>query len=110
MATESKIEQTPTYWEIPSECVILKRINDTLVNQVQVTGSDLKQDFAHNWEKITFPSKERLDKHLADLGFVPSTIEAYDKMLGEYFRINEEKRSYFNRDRQKRFESGELKL
>lgn len=99
-----------TYWALPEESVILKRLTDTLVNQVQVKGSDLKSDFAHNWEKVTFPSKERLDKHLVDLGFVPSTVEDYDKMLAQYFQINEEKRSLFNRDRQKRYDSGQLKL
>jgi hypothetical protein len=97
-----------TYWEIPEERVILKRVNDTLVNQVQVKGSDLKKDFNHNWEKVTFPSKERLDEHLKS--YIPSTLEAYDKMLCEYFQWNDVKRSMYNDDRQRRYEAGELKL
>lgn len=106
--TEKPLEVT--YWELESEGLILKRITDTLVNQVQVKGTELKKDFSHNWEKVTFPSKERLDEHLRDLGFKPSTVEKYDDLLAKYFQVNDEKREHYNRDRQRRYDEGKLKL
>jgi hypothetical protein len=101
---------TITYWQLPQERIILKRMSDTLVNQVQVKGNNLRQDFHHNWEKVTFPTKERLDKHIQDNGFTPCALEEYDNMLADYFSINEEKRNLFNQDRQRRYDSGTLKL
>lgn len=102
--------QYPTYWEIKSESIILKRLSDTLVNQIQVKGNDLKNDFYHNWEKVTFPSKDVLDGYLLENAFIASSIESYDRMLCEYFQINEIKRSFYNQDRQRRYDEGSLKL
>lgn len=100
--TELKTEYKPTYWEIKSDNIIVKRISDTEVYQVQVHGRELTKDFIHTHTRTTFPEKARLDEYLEK--FTPSTDEEYDILLAAHFQITAHKRDWFNEYRQRKYD------
>lgn len=83
------MEYTVTYWENKPENVICKRISDTVLIQVQIKGTDLREHFIHSHVKSEYPSKERLDEHLSK--FQPSSEEQYNTWLSVLFQITRKK-------------------
>ncbi|HYG19894.1 MAG TPA: hypothetical protein VD816_13245 [Ohtaekwangia sp.] len=96
-----------TYHSDPVRKLMYKRISPTEVILLQIYGRDLGASFSHRHEKVTFPSRERLEEDLASMNKAFS--QDWEDLMTEYLQVNKEKLNILNQYRQGQFERGMLR-
>lgn len=86
----------PQYFRKENRCI--KVVSPTKIYEVQVPLHGQRLPTIHT--PVTFPSKERLDEHIATME--PTDLETYESYLFTLFQATEQNREQLNNNRAQR--------